>query len=391
MLLWLIQQLSGDWCKSVMAGIDVAGLLRITPRSGIAAILSFLVAVLTGPRWIAWLRRHFRERISSASAEVERLHRAKESTPTMGGMFIVAGVFLAGILLSDLGNPFVLAAMLLTGSLAAVGAADDLIKLRGDSRGLSARAKLLGQFVATAAPAVLLYHGLQGAAGGCDLQVPFFGSLGSLGVWFIPWAVLVMVAVSNAVNITDGLDGLAGGCLVFATAGALILVYAAGHSELAAYLHVASVPGAGEVTVLAAAMIGAVLGFLWFNCHPAQVFMGDTGSLPLGGLLALLALVARQEVLLLLLGGVFTAEAGSVVLQVLYHRFRKRRIFLCAPLHHHYQFRGVPENRIVVRFWIASALCALMALVAVRFTSPEFVPPAPPATEIAAIPAAPLR
>ena len=184
---------------------------------------------------------------------------------------------------------------------------------------------------------------------------PPFNGAAALGIWFVPLAILVLVGSSNAVNLTDGLDGLAGGCMLFATAAMTLVVYAAGHAQWAAYLNVPHVPGCGELTVLAAATIGAVVGFLWFNCHPAQVFMGDTGSLPLGGLLGYMAVVARQELLLMLIGGVFVAEAASVILQVGWYKWRRRRIFLCAPLHHHFQFRGWPESKIVVRFWIAAA------------------------------------
>jgi phospho-N-acetylmuramoyl-pentapeptide-transferase len=179
------------------------------------------------------------------------------------------------------------------------------------------------------------------------------------------------VASSNAVNLTDGLDGLAGGCLVFATAAMAVAAYAAGHAEWAHYLHVARIPGAGEMTVLAGAMIGGVLGFLWFNCHPAQVFLGDTGSLPLGGLLGLVAVVARQELLLLVVGGVFVAEAASVIVQVGSYKWRRRRLFRCAPLHHHFQFKGWPETRIVVRFWIAAALCAVVGLASLKISVQE--------------------
>ena len=193
----------------------------------------------------------------------------------------------------------------------------------------------------------------------------------SLGIGFVPLAIVVMVGSSNAVNLTDGLDGLAGGCLMFAAAAMTLAVYAAGHAQWAAYLHIPHIAGCGELAVLAAAMIGAVVGFLWFNCHPAQVFMGDTGSLPLGGLLGFMAVVARQELLLVLVGGVFVAEAASVILQVGWYKWRRRRIFLCAPLHHHFQFRGWPENKIVVRFWIAAALCALLGTACLRINVGE--------------------
>ena len=173
------------------------------------------------------------------------------------------------------------------------------------------------------------------------------------------------------------LDGLAGGCLILATAAMTLVAYAAGHAELAAYLNVPRIPGAGEMTVLGGAVIGGVLGFLWFNCHPAQVFMGDTGALPLGGLLGLIAVATRQELLLLVVGGVFVVEALSVILQVGYYKWKRRRIFLCAPLHHHFQLGGWAEDKIVVRFWIASALCAILALAALKLGSGQGAPERP--------------
>jgi phospho-N-acetylmuramoyl-pentapeptide-transferase len=173
------------------------------------------------------------------------------------------------------------------------------------------------------------------------------------------------------VNITDGLDGLAGGCLISATVAMTGLIYVAGHAGWAEYLHVPKIAGAGELTVLAGGMIGGVLGFLWFNCHPAQVFMGDTGSLPLGGLLGFFAIVARQELLLAIVAGVFVIEALSVIIQVGYYKWRKRRIFLCAPLHHHFQLKGWAENQIVVRFWIAAALCALVGMASLKLNVRE--------------------
>ena len=343
-----------------------AALGKITFRASLAAMASFVLAVVLGPRMIAWLRSRFCEPIRSDSPEVERLHRDKESTPTMGGLFIVAGLIAGVLLFGDLGNCYVLVALLVVGGLATIGAVDDLVKLRGTANGISARSKLAGQLVVATLAAVLIYQHHIELSDGLALRLPLAdGGLG-LGIWFIPLAVIVMVGSSNAVNLTDGLDGLAGGCLIFAAGAMTLVAYASGHAELARYLNIPRIPGSGEMTVLAAAMIGGVLGFLWFNCHPAQVFMGDTGSLPLGGLLGLMAVVTRQELLLLVVGGVFVVEAASVILQIGSNRLRGRRIFLCAPLHHHFQFKGWPENKIVVRFWIASALCALLGMATLK-------------------------
>jgi phospho-N-acetylmuramoyl-pentapeptide-transferase len=365
MLLWFFDYLSA-LAPDAARGSGLAAWEKITLRASLAALLSFVLAVLLGPRMIAWLRRRFREPIKSDSAEVTRLHRDKRSTPTMGGLFIVAGLIAGVLIFGDLGNRYLLLALLVAGGMAAIGAVDDLVKLRTPSKGISARGKLAAQLVVATVAAVLLYHEQAAVHDGLQLHLPLLDASLSLGWWFIPLAIVVLVGSSNAVNLTDGLDGLAGGCLIFATAAMTVVVYAAGHAELAEYLHVPRIPGAGEMTVLAGAMIGGVLGFLWFNCHPAQVFMGDTGALPLGGLLGLLALVARQELLLVLVGGVFVAEAVSVILQVGFHRWRRRRIFLCAPLHHHYQFKGWAESKIVVRFWIAAALCALVGVASLK-------------------------
>jgi phospho-N-acetylmuramoyl-pentapeptide-transferase len=368
MLLWLINRLAALWPD---AAAHSAAWGKITFRASLAALVSFLLAVMLGPRWIGWLKARFREPIKSLSPTVRRLHQGKETTPTMGGLFIVGGLIGGTLLFGDLGNRYLLLALLVAGGLTLVGAMDDLVKLRSSANGISARTKLLGQVAVAAVAAVLLYQDHAALPGGLSLPPPLGATGISLGAWFIPLAILVIVGSSNAVNLTDGLDGLAGGCLIFAMAAMTFVVYAAGHAQWAAYLNVPRIAGAGELTILAGGMIGAVVGFLWFNCHPAQVFMGDTGALPLGGLLGLLAVVARQELLLVIVGGVFVAEAASVILQVGYYKWRGRRIFRCAPLHHHFQFQGWPENKIVVRFWIAAALCALVGLAGLKVSIQE--------------------
>lgn len=346
---------------------NLAALEKITLRGSLAALVSFVLALVLGPWLIGWLAGRFREPIKGDSEKLCQLQTPKQFTPTMGGLFLVAGVVTGVLAFGDLGNRYLLAALVVTVGLGIVGAIDDLAKLFGHKNGISARSKLLGQVTVTLVASWMLYGQLAGVTGGLQFHVPLTSLSFDLGLWFIPWAMLVMVGASNAVNLTDGLDGLAGGCLVFATAAMALLAYGSGHAELASYLQLPRIPGAGELTVLAGAMIGGILGFLWFNCHPAQVFMGDTGSLPLGGLLGLIAMATRQELLLVIIGGVFVAEASSVILQVGYYKWRRRRIFLCAPLHHHFQFKGWPETRIVTRFWIASALCALVGLALLKF------------------------
>lgn len=359
MLLWLLDHLAGS-------SATLAAWEKITPRAALAAGLSFAVAVLLGPRWIAWLKRRFREPIKSDSAEIARLHRGKQATPTMGGLWIIAALLVSVLIFGDLHNAYLVPAVLVVGGMTLLGIVDDLIKLRSAAKGLSARGKLAAQLVVAGIAAVMIYREQAAAADGLLLRVPLAGTTVFLGAWFVPLAMLVIVGTSNAVNLTDGLDGLAGGCLIAATAAMTALVYAAGHAGWAAYLGVPRIPHAGEMTVWAAGMIGGVLGFLWFNCHPAQVFMGNTGALPLGGLLGVLAVVARQELLLVVIAGVFVAEALSVILQVGYYKWRRRRLLRCAPLHHHFQFLGWAENKIVVRFWIAAALCALLGAASLK-------------------------
>jgi phospho-N-acetylmuramoyl-pentapeptide-transferase len=376
MLLWLLNCLTSAW-PDAAASSGLTALGKITFRAALAALAGFALAVLLGPGWIGWLKCRFREPIKTDSPALRRLHRDKESTPTMGGLFIIAALLVGALLFGDLGNPYLELALALAGSLALIGAVDDLVKLRRTANGISARSKLAAQLAVATVAAVVLYRQHAGLADGLQLRLPLVDTTLSLGVAFIPLAVIVIVGASNAVNLADGLDGLAGGCLIFATAGMGVVAYASGHAELAAYLNIPRIPGSGEMAVLAGGMIGGVLGFLWFNCHPAQVFMGDTGALPLGGLLGLLAVVTRQELLLLVVGAVFVVEAASVLLQVGYYRWRRRRVLLCAPLHHHFQLRGWAENKIVVRFWIASALCALLGLAGLKLCVNDHSPERP--------------
>jgi len=337
--------------------------------------VSFLAAVLLGPRWIAWLNKRFREPIKSDSAEIARLHRRKRSTPTMGGLFVVAALLAAVLLFGDLSNPYLWPTLFTVVGLTTIGVVDDLVKIRSANNGISARWKLAAQ-LAVAGVASVWFHHLQAAVpDGLLLHVPLLDAPLELGAWFIPLAALVIVGSSNAVNLADGLDGLAGGCLLATAAAMTGLVYAAGHAEWAAYLGVPRIPQAGEMTVVAGAMIGGVLGFLWFNCHPAQVFLGNTGALPLGGLLGVLAVVARQELLLVVVAGVFVVEALSVIVQVGYYKLRRRRLLRCAPLHHHFQLLGWAENKIVVRFWIVAALCALVGVASLKLSPGESTPP----------------
>lgn len=358
MLVWLLHHFS-----PLAAGDSRAFL---TARSALALITSFAAALLLGPVAIRWLRARFRERIDSASEQLNQLHAAKQNTPTMGGLFIVGAVAVAVLLWADLACPYVQIGLFVALAYAAVGAADDWIKLSTTRRGLTVRQKFAAQSVLAVIAAVWLYSIQRAQPLGTDLVSPVGNAALPLGAAFIAWAVLVLVGSSNGVNLTDGLDGLASGCMVFSAVAFAALAYLAGHRELAAYLNIPHMSGSGELCILLSGMVGAMLGFLWYNCHPAQVFMGDTGSLPLGALLGLAALITRQEVLLVIVGGVFVVETLSVMAQVGWFRMTGRRLIACSPLHNHFLLRGINEHKIVVRFWIGGAILALVGVASLK-------------------------
>lgn len=370
MLLWLVDQFAAIWPHAAWIA-DLNGFTKITFRTALAALAGFLIAVVTGPRVIRWLRTRFREPPCQRVPQLSQVQQQKAWTPTMGGLFLVGGIVLAMLLLGNWQNSYLPIVLTNLMALAAIGAVDDLHKLSGRGPGLRPRAKLAVQLAVAFVIALWLYFVQRQQPGGCDLQLPFASHTIPLGWLFVPLAMLVLVGSSNSVNLTDGLDGLAGGCLLTSTVAMAVMAYLAGHSELARYLGIIHVPQAGEIVVLAGAMIGGTLGFLWFNCQPAQVFMGNIGALSLGGTLGVMAIIARQELLLLLVGGIFVIEALSVMLQMASYRWRGRRVFRCAPLHHHFQLLGWAENKIVVRFWIISALCALLGLGALKLNISE--------------------
>jgi phospho-N-acetylmuramoyl-pentapeptide-transferase len=365
----MLYYLIGLWAAELeQAGCGPVVMLfrSITFRTASASVTAFLLSVWLGPRAIAWLRRRYRERVWSDSEQVARMHRAKQNTPTMGGLFVLAALVGSTLVWGNVLNPYVCLGLIVAVGLGGLGAVDDLTKMQGRRRGLSEREKLVGQVVIGLAVGLTLYLCGRGTEFGTKLALPGYGGYVVLGGLLVPWVALVITATSNGVNLTDGLDGLAGGCLIFAGTAVGLLDYIGGHSRLAEYLSVPYVPGCGELTVLVGSMVGATLGFLWFNCHPAEVFLGDTGSLALGGLLGYAALVPRQELLLLVAGGIFVAEAASVLVQRYYFKATGRRILLCAPLHHHYQFLGWSETKIVVRFWILAALLSILAVATLK-------------------------
>jgi len=358
MLVWLINWLADATAEG--GAMTVASAVRSPVlRAAIAAAVCLLLTLALGPRSIAWLRARFLEPDKCPSPAIRALHQSKRRTPTMGGIFLIAGLAAAVLLLADLRNPLVLLALALTAALAALGAIDDLVKLRTSAAGISPRAKLLAQTAIAALAALALYRWRGDSSDGAEwLSVVGLAP----ATWrYVPFAALVIVSSSNAVNLTDGLDGLAGGTLLFSVAALAVLLFIGAADTTAMPVgtqqHLSS-----ELLVIAGAMAGGILGFLRFNLHPAQVFMGNTGSLALGGLLALLALAAHCELLLVVIGGVFVVEAASVLVQVGVYKLRGRRLLRCAPLHHHFELVGWPETTIVVRFWIASGVCAVVGV-----------------------------
>jgi len=338
----------------------------LTARTACATVTAFLLALLFGPWAIAWLKSRFTERVDSASARLNELHAAKNATPTMGGLFIVAAILGAGLLFGDLTSPLVQQGLVVVTAFGALGAIDDWIKIRTSRRGLTVAQKFIGQLVVAAGIICWLAATQPHNALAQAIVVPMGGLVIPLGLAFPLWGAVVIVGSSNGVNLTDGLDGLAGGCLIFAGAAFVALTYLAGHRVMAEYLTIPQVIGAGELSVLFGAMVGAVLGFLWFNCYPAQVFMGDTGSLPTGALLGYGALAIHQELLLAVVGGVFVIETLSVIGQIGWFKLTGKRLIACSPLHNHFLFQGQHEIKIVVRFWIGSALLALLAVASLK-------------------------
>ena len=358
------------------SGVPGRGLFEyISFRAVLAVLTAFVLSLYLGRVLIGRFRRVglWEDTDKTDSDVLAELHKDKRGTPTMGGVFLVGGVLFASALWMrfDKSNVYSLPGLCLILWFAVVGAIDDWIKLKvPGKKGLSKRAK---QLSLTAGALLVGYYlhrmaGLEAKTGGPQLYFPFVkdSSLDLTvlaGVPFLLVSVVVLTGASNAVNLTDGLDGLAVGCVAIAGLAYAGIAYFVGHAGLAPYLLVAHVPGCGELTVLLGALLGASLAFLWYNAPPAQVFMGDVGSLALGGALGYVALVSRTELVLFVVGGVFVAETLSVVIQVISFRTTGRRVFRCAPLHHHFQFGGTPETRLVVRIWIVAALLALLSLV----------------------------
>ena len=331
----------------------------ITFRAALAALMALLISFLLGPyliRSLAAMQMNQPIRKDGPAS-----HTAKAGTPTMGGTLIILALVLSTVLLADIMSLYITLALFVTAGFAVIGFIDDSLKLRQkSSRGISARTKFLSQLAVSFVAVLVLYYqpGFSGVLG-----VPFFKNIRpDLGIWYIPFAMLVIVGASNAVNLTDGLDGLAIGPVMTAAGTYAFVAYVTGHLKFADYLQIPYVAGVGELSVFCAAIVASGLGFLWFNTYPAQMFMGDVGSLALGAALGVVAVMTKNEILMVIVGGVFVVEALSVIFQVAYYKLRRKRVFLMAPIHHHYELKGWPEPQIIVRFWIISIICSLVAL-----------------------------
>ncbi len=340
----------------------------ITFRAVCASVTAFLISLFLGPFLIRTLKRlNVKERVikEETCPGLHKLHKNKEETPTMGGILIVASIILSTLLWADLSNPFILFVTATTLGLGLVGFIDDYLKLKREgSFGLTASTKLIGQLAIGAGVGLFIFFSPKIDT---KLDLPFFKDvIINLGLFYIIFAALVIAAASNAVNLTDGLDGLAIGCLVMVALTYGVLSYIAGHIEFSEYLFVPYIRGAGELSIYCSAIVGAGLGFLWYNAYPASIFMGDTGALALGGGIGCVALFVKKELLLLLVGGIFVIEALSVILQVGFYKLKRKRLFLVAPFHHHFEIKGWPEPKVTVRFWIVAAILALASLATLK-------------------------
>ncbi len=332
----------------------------ITFRAAYAAITSLALAFLLGPSLIALLRK-YRAR-ESIRDDVPKRHKEKSGTPTMGGILIIVSVIISTILWMDIQAEYTWIALGAFVAFGLVGFVDDLLKAyRPNSSGMSVWVKLLCQFCLSFAVVLVIYIGAGEHT--TDLFIPFFKEpIFDLSLLYIPAAVILLMLTSNAVNLTDGLDGLAIGLVIMVTLTFAILAYLSGHFNFSEYLQIPFISTGGELAVLCLSIAGAGVGFLWFNSHPAEIMMGDTGSLSLGGVIGVIALMIKKEILLFIVGGVFMVEAISVILQVFVYKTRGKRLFLMAPIHHHFELKGWPETKVVNRLWILGGLCAILSL-----------------------------
>jgi phospho-N-acetylmuramoyl-pentapeptide-transferase len=358
MLMWL-----ADWLTQFDSGFNVFSYLTL--RAILSTLTALLIAILIGPKMIRYLQNM--QIGQTVRDDGPQSHLSKSGTPTMGGLLILAAIVISGLLWADLSNRYVLVTLTVVVAYGIIGFVDDYRKvIRKDSKGLIARWKYFWQSVIALGVAFYLYSSATLSAE-TSLLVPFFKEVfPQLGVFFIIITYFAIVGTSNAVNLTDGLDGLAIVPTILVAGAFAVFAYVTGNANFAAYLNIPHIPLTSELVIVCTAMVGAGLGFLWFNTYPAQVFMGDVGSLALGGTLGVLAVLVRQELVLIIMGGVFVIETLSVILQVGSYKLRGQRIFRMAPIHHHYELKGWPEPRVIVRFWIISIILVLVGLATLK-------------------------
>ena len=339
----------------------------LTFRTGGAVMTALLISFVLGPPTIRWLKRKQREGQPIRSDGPESHLLTKKGTPTMGGVLILFALTLSTLLWADLRNGYVWVVLFVTAGFGLIGFADDFLKLtRRNSKGLPGRRKLLGQIAISLIAAYAIMR-LSPAPLDDGFALPFFKALlVHIGWFYLPVAALVMIGASNAVNLTDGLDGLAIGPIIVVAGCFVLIAYLAGNLVFATYLQINYIPGSGELAVLCGALVGAGMGFLWFNAPPAMVFMGDTGSLASGGALGAISVIAKHELVLVIIGGLFVLETVSVIVQVTSFKLTGRRVFRMAPLHHHFEKKGWAEPTIVIRFWIIAAILALAGLATLK-------------------------
>jgi phospho-N-acetylmuramoyl-pentapeptide-transferase len=331
----------------------------ITFRTIYATVTALLISLLLGSLAIRTLKRYqIHQYIREDGPET---HNSKKGTPTMGGILILGSLIISTLLWVDLENFYIWLVILSIISLGILGFIDDYTKVvKNNQVGLSVKTKLFWQTIIGLTIGVILYFQQDFST---TLSIPFFKKINpDLGIFYILFATVLIVGTSNAVNLTDGMDGLAIGLILIVTTTYMLFAYITGHIKIAEYLQIPFIAGSGELTIFCGALIGASLGFLWYNTYPAEIFMGDVSSLALGGSLGCIALITKQEVVLSIVGGIFVVEALSVIGQVIFFKMRKKRIFLMAPIHHHFELKGIKEPKIVVRFWIVGVLLALLAI-----------------------------
>ncbi len=358
MLIWL-----ADWLTQFESGFNVFSYLTL--RAILSTLTALLIAIIIGPKMIRWLQRM--QIGQTVRTDGPESHLSKSGTPTMGGLLILAAIVISVLLWADLTNTYVLVTLFVVVTFGIIGFVDDYRKVvRKDSKGLIARWKYYWQSVIALCVAFYLYSSAQ-TMEETALLVPFFKEvLPQLGILYIAIVYFALVGTSNAVNLTDGLDGLAIVPTILVAGAFAIFAYVTGNANFSGYLNIPHIPLTSELVIVCTAIVGAGLGFLWFNTYPAMVFMGDVGSLALGGTLGVLAVLVRQEIVLIIMGGVFVMETVSVIMQVGSYKLRGQRIFRMAPIHHHYELKGWPEPRVIVRFWIISLILVLIGLATLK-------------------------